>query len=581
MTRQVLEIPPLDLPYDVRLNLPGSKSQANRLLVLAALLPGKRLLAGLPRSEDVTLMIEGLRTLGYALQDVPGHLDRLHVEGGPPPSSGEGVIDCGLAGTTSRFLTAVAAVTPGRWTLTGTKRLAERPIAPLLHGLRALGARIESDHDRLPLRIDGGPLAGNTVKLDTSESSQFLSALLLIAPVLGERFRVETFGEIPSRPYVDLTKSALDRLGWTLQEDRGRFAVRPVKEKRRRVLVIDTDWSAAGAWFVLDALTCSRFSDSQLWKGGREQGDRRIPWTLRSMTGSDPLSICVDGFPDQLMNLAVFAAHRHGRTRFVGASNLREKECDRLAVLVREFRKAGIRAEETADGVLIEGPNRLCPAELDPEGDHRMAMAFGILAMLHEGIRILDPQCVDKSYPGFFDDLAAARKSPRCVALIGMRAVGKTTLAGALAQRLGAAFRDTDGLVEGLFARRIPDIVRDEGWDAFRRAEEDAVTLALEPGTVAAVGGGAVESPLVRRRLQDRAVVVWVREEPEVVAERVRADGGRPSLTGEDPASEIRTIMAAREPLYQSLADIELPPGLSLDERVEACLSNLENLCSW
>ncbi|HGY90057.1 MAG TPA: hypothetical protein ENK43_02665, partial [Planctomycetes bacterium] len=120
VTRQVLEIPPLELPYDVRLNLPGSKSQANRLLGLAALLPGDRLLANLPCSEDVTLMIEGLRALGYTLHDVPGHPGRLHVKGGPPPSPGEGVIDCRLAGTTSRFLTAIAAITPGRWTLTGS-----------------------------------------------------------------------------------------------------------------------------------------------------------------------------------------------------------------------------------------------------------------------------------------------------------------------------------------------------------------------------------------------------------------------------------------------------------------------------
>lgn len=581
MTRQVLEIPPLELPYDVRLNLPGSKSQANRLLGLAALLPGDRLLANLPCSDDVTLMIEGLRALGYTLHDVPGDPGRLHVKGGPPPSPGEGVIDCRLAGTTSRFLTAIAAITPGRWTLTGSERLRKRPIAPLLRSLRALGAKIEATDDRLPLRIEGAPLAGHPVELDPSRSSQFLSALLLIAPVLGKRFRIETSAEIPSRPYIDMTKSALNKVGWALREADGRFTVRPVRGKRRRVLAVDTDWSAAGAWFVLDALTCSRFSDAQLWKGGLEQGDRRIPWTLRSMTGSDPLSINVDAFPDQLMNLAVFAARRHGRTQFIGASNLRGKECDRLSVLVREFRKVGIRIEETSDGVVIEGPNRLRAAELDPEGDHRMAMAFGILAMMHEGIRILDPKCVDKSYPGFFDDLAAAQRSPRCIALIGMRAVGKTTLARTLAKRLGATFRDTDDLVENLLGRRIPDIVREEGWSAFRRTEEDAVTLGLEAGAVTAVGGGAVESPLVQRRLRDRAVVVWVREDADIIADRVRRDGRRPSLTGEDPAVEIRQVMAKREPLYRSLADIMLPPGLNLEERVEACLSDLENLCSW
>ncbi len=576
-----MDIPRLRRPYDARLSLPSSKSQANRILALAALLPGERLLTDLPASDDVKLMIAGLRTLGYVLEDVPGAPDRLLVAGGPPPSPGEGVLDCALAGTTSRFLIAVAAVTPGSWTVTGTRRLRERPIAPLLAALRALGARLEAENDALPLRIEGRRLEGKPVELDASRSSQFLTALLLIAPVLGPRFRIRPVGVLPSRPYVEITKSVLDRLGWDLRETRGVLSVRPIKEKRRRVLAIDADWSAAGAWFVLDALTCSRFHDTRLWKGGHEQGDRRIPWVLRSMAGDEALTIDVADFPDQLMNLAVYAAQRKSPTRFVGASNLRDKECDRLAVLVREFRKAGIRAEETEDGVLIHGRSRLVAAELDPQGDHRMAIAFGLLGMMHEGIRILDPECVDKSYPGYFEDLAAARRSPRCIALVGMRAAGKTTLGRALAKRLGAPFRDTDALVEGLLRRRIPDIVRESGWERFRRAEEDAVTLALEPGRVAAVGGGAVESPLVRRRLRDRAVVVWVREDPDVMATRVRGDGGRPSLTGEDPDLEIRTVLETRTPIYRSVADIVLPPGTGLDERVEACLRYLENLCSW
>ena len=373
----------------IELELPGSKSHANRALVAACLAPGRSTLLAATPCDDVVHMVEGLGRMGFGVAWLDRERGTVEVEGGLPADPGaRGELDCGEAGTTLRFLTALACAVPGTWRLSGAARLRERPLAPLVAALESLGARIESAGGQPPLTVHGGTLRPGTVELDASTSSQFVSALLLAGRALRDSIEPRIPGPLASPDYVDLTREVL-----------ADFAAGP-----RLDYAIEGDWSAWGPFAVLAELEGLELVASNLRADSR-QADRRLPALVSALRGPGEREVDCGDTPDQLMNLAVLAALRQGTTRFVGAANLRLKESDRLGVLVREFRRAGVDLEEHADGVLVRGPARLRPAELDPEGDHRMAMAFALLRVREGGLRIADPGCVAKSYPRFFEDL--------------------------------------------------------------------------------------------------------------------------------------------------------------------------------
>lgn len=580
-------VEPLTLPFDFAPRLPGSKSIAQRALLLAAQAAddggGTTTLDHVTPSDDVAAMERGLAALGYsvargrALPHDDGSSERV-VVGARDRAIGAATLDADLAGTAARFLVALAATTPGRFTVTGRARLEERPFAELFAALRSLGAALPADAKRLPVTIEGAPLRGGHVRLDASRSSQFLSALLLIAPRCEKGLEIELTGPLASAPYVELTIDLLARFGVGVERERASFRVAPQPLCTPGTLRIEDDWSAAGAWLVLERLAGSRARMPGLAATSR-QPDAALPALLDALEGDGPRTLDVAAVPDQLMNLAVVAAARRGATRFTGAANLRWKESDRVAVLARELARAGVAVEATDDGLLVTGPARLHPAALDCAGDHRMAIAFALLATLQPGLSLIGAECVTKSDPRFFEQLAAARAAPRCIALVGMRGAGKSTLAVGLAERLRLAALDAD--VE--FERRhgpLAAFVAAHGWPRFRALESALLPELLAPGRVVALGGGAIESEANRALLRREAVVVHLDESLPTLSARLAATP-RPSLTGADPQSELAEVAARRAPLYREVAAVSLAPDRSIEQRLDEAIAALTARARW
>jgi 3-phosphoshikimate 1-carboxyvinyltransferase len=568
----------LRLPFDVELSLPGSKSVANRALVAAALGKGRVRIVGATACDDVRAMISGLQALGFAVTEAgPGV---VVVDGGLPSEARGGTIDCGNAGTALRFLLSVAALVPGAWVLDGDVNMRSRPIKGLVDAWRGLGLEIDDTNGCPPVRFQGGTARGGQTSLCASASGQFLSSLLLVGSRLPEGLVVRLNGELASPGYVELSLEVLRAFGVEVQQAGEAFSVDGGAGANPSDFLVEADWSAAGAWWVLADMTGSRFADPAL-RPDSKQPDRGLPAQISALRGDGERLVDVAGMPDQLMNLAVLAARRAGQTRFVGAANLRRKECDRLAVTARELGRLGIDAVVEEDGLLITGARSLSGAAVDPENDHRIAMALALAGALSDGIAITDRGCVAKSYPAFFEDLEAARRSPRCLAVIGMRWAGKTMLGRALSTRLELILIDIDAL----FEEREGDIaafVDHEGWDRFRSREAELVDESLRPGRLVILGGGALETESVRDAVRERATVLLVEEARETLKERAgRHDGGRPSVTGLPILEEIDTLLARRRPFFDELADITLPAGESLEARCLRAVEQLEAPCTW
>ncbi len=591
----IMTVDPLELPVDAALPMPGSKSHANRAIIAACLARGTTVLTNATPCDDVVLLVKNIQKMGFRVEWMDRTRGIVKIVGGMPSKIGHATLDCVLAGTTLRFLTALCAVTPGEWIVTGNERMRQRPIGDLTAALRSLGADIEDSNGCPPLRISGKALLGGNVTLDASKSSQFLSALLLIAPSIKNGLTVTLSSDPTSVDYITLTRKVMRDFGVNVDRRQNTFRV-PVSEYSPPSVryAVEGDWSAAGAFLVLRVLTGSSIALPNL-EPFSAQADAKLPSIIQTLRGNGRRVIDCSGFPDQVMNIAVLAARRKGETILTGARNLRIKETDRLAVITRELRKTGIRIDERPDGLCIRHSPKLRSATLDPHDDHRMAMAFAILGCMHPGIKIMDPNCVRKSYPNFWKDLKKLHTSPRCIAIVGMRGVGKSTLGKTFARTLGLRHIDTDAVFSSTYGKmqsvshrgaqhamhgNIHDILRRRGWTFFRQKEEEIVRAHLQPGIVLSLGGGSIESAETRTALKKSAIIVWMRESTGTVIARLRKLH-RPALTDLPLEKEVPLILKRRTPLYAALADITLPPSLPKKSQVAALRSTLRASCSW
>lgn len=572
-------IPPLTLPFSAELTMPGSKSHANRALILACLCPGETIIRNATPCDDVQLMVKGLQALGYRVEWIDEAAGTIKVVGGIPenPRSVATTLDCGHAGTTVRFLTSLACVTPGSWIITGSERMRQRPIADLVSALRQLGADITDTNGCPPVKITGRRLQGGAVDLAAGTSSQFLTSLLLLGSSLPAGLSVRRSGHQTSATYVELTRRTLQDFGIRTDETGDVVRVQGTLHSPR-TYDIEGDWSAAGTWLVLQELTGSELRLPNL-RSDSEQGDRLVPDAIAKLRQEGDIAIDCEPFPDQVMNLAMLAASRRGTTRLLGAANLRVKECDRLAVTADGLQRVGIQAQVLPDGLQITGSATLRSATLATAGDHRMAMCFAILGALHKEITIDDATCVAKSYPQFWEHYAVLRQQTVPLAIIGMRGVGKSHFARRLGGKLGLKTIDTDAVFVEHHGP-IRDYVAAHDWDAFRTAEADVVRECLRPGCVVALGGGAIETAAVRELLASQALCIWIDITVDAAIARLQKLD-RPSLTGLPLDQEVRSVLAKRQPLYESLADIRIPSSLPFPAYVPYTLRMLKRLCSW
>lgn len=435
----VLEIRPLAKPPSATIAAPGSKSLTNRALVLAALAePSEAGAASIVRNalrcEDTEAMVDALGRLGFAI-DANWRTNTLTV---PCLSRSDWAraadLFCGGSGTTLRFLTALVALGRGQYRLDGAPRLRQRPIQDLLDALAQLGAtaRCEQNNGCPPVVVEGHGLRGGRVRMKGDLSSQFLSGLLMAAPLAEGPVEIRLEGRLVSWPYVAMTLELMKQWGVEAEEGVEPDAAEPVDWRivpqpyRADTYVVEPDATAASYFWAAAAIAGGEVTVPNLTRAGSLQGDVQFVELLRAMgcrLFEDDLNcIRVQGGPlrgidadmneisDTVMTLAAVALFANGPTTISGVAHIRQKESDRIAALATELRKVGAEAIEYPDGLkIIPGP--LHGAELETYDDHRLAMSLALIGLRVPGVVIRNPGCVAKTYPDFFQDLDKLRET--------------------------------------------------------------------------------------------------------------------------------------------------------------------------
>lgn len=408
-------------------NLPGSKSLSNRALLLAALAKGTTVVKNLLDSDDVDYMLKALAQLGieYELSE-DKTVCKVQGNGGVFNCADKGVLELflGNAGTAMRPLCAALAISEGEFVLTGEPRMKERPILHLVDALAQLDADIgyQESAGYPPLLIKGKPLKGGKVSIDGTISSQFLTAILMIAPLLDGDSEVEVVGDLVSKPYIHLTLDIIAKFGIDIVND----------NYKRFVIKGGQSYQSPGDFMVEgDASSASYFTAAAAIKGGTVrvtgigktsvQGDVRFSEVLEQMGAKVTIAdeyvevtrgslkgvdVDLNHIPDAAMTIAIVALFAEGPTTIRNIYNWRVKETDRLAAMACELKKVGALVVEGEDFIEVTPPQALQTAEIDTYNDHRIAMCFSLVALGDTPITINDPKCTYKTFPGYFDALA-------------------------------------------------------------------------------------------------------------------------------------------------------------------------------
>ena len=516
---EFLDIPPLGSAGG-RVALPGSKSISNRLLLLSALCQGSTTLHDLLDSDDTRVMLDALRQLGCGVQSVGSSVT---IDGlGGDLKNRQAVLFMGNAGTAMRPLTAALAVLGGDFELRGVPRMHERPIGDLVDALRQLGCRIDYlEKDGFPpLHIGQPALAlGRPIKVRGDVSSQFLTALLLALPLVAQQeIVIEVQGELISRPYIEITLNLLARFGVQIaREGWQRFAI-PARCRLRSpgTMHVEADASSASYFIALGAIApCgghvlridgvgadSIQGDIGFIDAARLMGAKIVsgPNWLRvsrepALEGQPLRAIDLDcnHIPDAAMTLAVMALYASGTTTLRNIASWRVKETDRIAAMATELRKFGATVQEGSDFIQVTPPASRADwrtAGIHTYDDHRMAMCFSLAAFnpARLPVRILDPRCVAKTYPDYFESLFSVVQTPLeripVICVDGPTASGKGTLAAELARRLGYHFLDSGALyrITALAATRANLALDASGEDAIAGLVKQLAISVGEPG---------------------------------------------------------------------------------------------------
>lgn len=402
-------------------HLPGSKSISNRVLLLAALAQGETQISNLLHSDDIEHMLNALTALGvsYQLSDCKSKCVVQGLGGlfnHPAPLE----LFLGNAGTAMRPLTAALAASNVDVTLTGEPRMYERPIGHLVDALRQLGADIDylQQDGFPPLRIRGKALQAGRISIDGSISSQFLTAVLMVAPLLPADSEIDIVGDLVSKPYIDITLALMSRFGVEVEnQNYQRFVIRGQQQYQSPGhWLVEGDASSASYFLAAAAIGGSikvtgigrhavqgdiRFADALEAMGATvEWGDDYISVTRNQLNGIDR---DYNAIPDAAMTIATTALFAKGPTMIRNVYNWRVKETDRLHAMATELRKVGAEIEEGDDYIKVTPPAVIQHASIATYNDHRMAMCFSMLAFADCGVTIEDPDCTRKTFPQYFE----------------------------------------------------------------------------------------------------------------------------------------------------------------------------------
>ena len=471
-----LDIPPLASAQGI-VRLPGSKSISNRVLLLAALSAGTTAVQDLLESDDTQVMLDALRALGCSVRQDGPALEITGLDGQAPKRPAK--LFLGNAGTAMRPLAAALAVLGGDFELSGVPRMHERPIGDLVDALRQIGCRIEylGTEGFPPLRIGRPQLKLNApIQVRGDVSSQFLTALLMALPLVAKLdLVIEVVGELISRPYIEITLKLLEQFGIAVRrEGWARFTI-PAGSRYQSPgrMNVEADASSASYFIALGAIAATaaaplrvqgvgldsiqgdiRFIEAARLMGAQVDGEanglsiRRGAWPLKA------IDLDCNHIPDAAMTLAAMALYADGTTTLRNIASWRVKETDRLRAMATELRKLGAQVEEGADFLRITPPGSAGwkAAVIHTYDDHRIAMCFSLAALNPAGlpVRILDPKCVAKTFPDYFEALFSLVHTPVAkipvLCVDGPTASGKGTLASEVAHRLGYHYLDSGAL---------------------------------------------------------------------------------------------------------------------------------------
>jgi 3-phosphoshikimate 1-carboxyvinyltransferase len=429
-----MQITPVRHPIAATVRVPGSKSVTNRALLLAALADGPSQLTNALFADDTLIFAQALRDLGFevGLDKANAGMAVRGAAGRIP--AGKAEIHVGSAGTAARFLTAFLALGQGEFLIDGDPRMRERPMAGLIGALQSLGAQIEneSESEGLPLRIRAAGLRGGPVRMKGNVSSQFVSALLMVAPYAQSPVVIDVVGALSSRRYVELTLAMMSDFSVHVGgRDKGRFEIQPGRYRPQPNYRVEADASSASYFFAAAAILGGRVRVEDLsrhsWQAdvafvdvlGQmgclvESGEDFIEVTG---PGQDPrdspklrgVGVDLGDLPDTAQTLAAIAPFASSPTRIRGIASSRQKETDRIGATCAELTRLGVIVEQHPDGLTVHPCDKMRPASVRTYNDHRMAMAFALIGLRVPGMIIENPGCVSKSFPAFFDVLDTLR----------------------------------------------------------------------------------------------------------------------------------------------------------------------------
>ena len=420
-----LRITPIRHPLTATVRVPGSKSLTNRALLIASLANGTTHLTNTLFSDDSRYFAKALQTLGF---DV--HLDEEKYSmtvtglGGMIPAK-KAELFIGNAGTAARFLSAFLTLGNGEYILDGEPRMRERPIRDLVDSLTQLGTKLKPTNNCPPVKITANGLPGGKTTIAGDISSQFLSALLMVAPYAQTPIEVTLSTDLNSKPYVDMTIAIMKDFGVEIERNQySRFTIHPSHYSPLSSYAIESDASAASYFFAAPAI-CGGTVKVENISRKSVQGDVGFLDVLQKMgcviTESEN-SIMVHGpssivgvdvdmrdIPDTAQTLAAVAPFADSPTRIRGIASARVKETDRVHATCVELDRLGVRVEEHEDGMTIYPVEKMRSASIQTYNDHRMAMAFSLIGLRFDGVTIENPACVSKTFPNFFDVLETLR----------------------------------------------------------------------------------------------------------------------------------------------------------------------------
>lgn len=567
-----LKLKPFDGPVIASIEVPGSKSYTNRSLLIATMIENPVKIIKPLISDDTKAMLNCFSALGVAFKQKSEYIEVIGNINEVTDKTYS--LNCLLSGTTIRFMLALSAILPGIQILGGEPRLNERPIADMVDALVSLGADIEylGEEGFPPLRVNSHELATKPVAIKGESSSQYISALLMIAPHL-KGLHITTVGEVISKPYIDMTIYTMEKFGVKIKRSGYKTFEIAQKKYTGSDFIVEGDVSSASYFFAIAAISKSKITISNLnptsiqadmgfLKILAQQGNR-VALNENSITieGAGALSATVnmEDCPDQAPTMAVLAAFSDGTTTLKGVQSLRIKETERIIALEHELAKMGIKSNSTKSTLTIHGGNPHS-AIIDTYNDHRMAMSFSVAGTVLPDMIINNPEVVSKTFPTYWEKYESLKNNlqplKKNIVLIGMRGSGKTTVGQLLGKILRRDVIDIDTLISAKIGLTIPRIIELHGWSFFRQQELMIVNqIKNETNKIISTGGGIILEEKNVELLKTNGLIVWLRAQPATLVERISNSSSRPPLTKEKTiAGEIKELLNERVNLYKMSA---------------------------